>query len=150
MSQLLRSLTVVVALASLAACSENSPTGPIASANMKIAASGSNSGGGGGGGSSTPTQPTYIAHIDSLGGIPSGFYYGGPTTWWVGGRAFQSVLLTRYRTLNGPIVLGGCVSVSYNTGTDGINYFTDMKSELEAACVAAAAGTTVSGKKVVP
>jgi hypothetical protein len=150
MSQLVRRVSVFAALVTLAACTDNSSTGPTASPSMKVvAAAGANSGGANSSGGSVSTQPSFVGHVDSSGVIPSGFYYGGPSNWWVGGRVFQSVLLTRFKPLAGPIVVGACVTVSYNTGTDGIDYFTDMKSELEAVCVAAANGTTVSGKKVV-
>ena len=129
-------------LAVMAACA-NDATGP--EPTPAVALKGG-VGGGGGGGSVGSVTPSFTGKVDSMGVIPLGFYYGNPTQWWIGGRRFQSLTTSRFKPLAGPIVVGACVNVSYTTGADGVDYFSDLKSEVMAACDAAANGGELSGK----
>ncbi len=115
----------------LTACADQSPitapgTASFAKSGTAPSGGGGTSGGGSGGGSTTPSTPstpstvgglpvapTYVGYITTMGVVPTGFYYGVPSGWQVSGYPFSAVYTTSYKPVNGPIVLGACVSVSF-------------------------------------
>jgi hypothetical protein len=149
---MLRSLRVVslvvVAGVVMTACSEQSSITAPGSANFAKSGT-TQSGGGSGGGNTTPTDtataapttsptgepiaPTYTGKITTMGVVPAGFYYGSPSGWEVNGWAFASGFLTSYKPANGPIVLGACVTVSFN-GTGADRFMTEMKTVSASKC----------------
>ncbi len=140
-----RRILAVTTIVTLAACSAEGTTAPVAPSGSVALKGGTATGGG-----SSSVFPSLTGKVDSIGVIPLGFYYGNPSLWVVGGTPFQSQFLSRFKLTNGTIGLGTCVTVSYNPGSDGVNYINDMKSELQATCDAiAAGGPAPSGKKVV-
>ena len=130
----------------VAACSNDSPA-PLAPdvllAKSGSAPSGGGGGGGGGGGSTDstgttnpslpPVAPSYTAKITKMGVVPSGFYYGSPTDWEVGGYHFAAGYATNYKPVNGPIVLGACVSVTFYD-IPGDRFMTEMKTLAPSKC----------------
>lgn len=131
----------------LAACS-NDARSPLAPADVLLAKSGTapsggsggGGGGGGGGGSTTPSTPngppvapSYTAKITKMGVVPGGFYYGSPTDWEVGGYHFAAGYVTNYKPVNGPIVLGACVSVTFYDITDD-RFMTELKTQDPSKC----------------
>jgi hypothetical protein len=111
------------------------------------APSGGGGGGGGGGGkvstdsstnspaspSGIPIAPSYTARIDSIGVVPTAMYYGTPSTWTIGGYVFQASYLTHLKPLNGPLVVGACVSVTF-TEYDGVYNTSEIKTEQQSKC----------------
>ncbi len=144
----IRARVLFAAIASsalLTACSsdDQSPTAPqsaAAFAKSGTAPSGGGSGGGSTGGSSTggatvgpPVAPSYTARITKIGKVPAGFYYGTPSEWEVGGYAFKSVFVSNFKPVNGPIVVGACVSVTfYDADPDRI--LTELKTQVSSKC----------------
>lgn len=139
---------LIACSAALAACS-NDVQGPLAPTNALLAKSGTAPSGGGsskggGGKSSTdssstnpsgpPVAPSYTAKITKMGVVPGGFYYGSPTDWEVGGYHFDAGYVTEYKPVNGPIVLGACVSVTFYDQADGDRYMTEMKTLAASKC----------------
>ena len=140
----IRTRVLFAAIASsalLAACSsdDQSPTAPQSAA--AFAKSGTVSSGGGTGGSSStggstvgpPVAPSYTARITKIGEVPAGFYYGTPSDWEVGGYAFKSVFVSNFKPVNGPIVVGACVTITfYDAAPDRI--LTELKTQVSSKC----------------
>jgi len=83
--------------------------------------------------SGIPVAPSYTARLDSIGVIPTAVYYGTPSTWTIGGYTFQGSYVTHLKTLNGPLVVGACVSVTF-TEFDGVYNASEIKSEQASKC----------------
>lgn len=140
----------LVVCAALAACSSDtaSPIAPdVLFAKSGTAPSGGGGTGGGstGGGSSStdstgtavqagpPVAPSYTAKITKMGVVPTGFYYGAPSDWEVGGYHFAAGYATNYKPVNGPIVLGACVVITFYD-TPGDRFMTEMKTLSASKC----------------
>ncbi len=138
----------VAAAAFLAACADTSSTAPdlggasFAKSGTAPSGGGGSAGGGStGGGNSTPSAPagsppvapSYTARIDSIGKVPTGVYYGTPSQWTVGGYNFEGNYFTHLKALNGPLVAGACVSVTfYESGSQYIA--SEIKSVAASKC----------------
>jgi hypothetical protein len=145
MSARARSLFVALSAAAfLAACADTASTAPDLGASF--AKSGTATGGGGstGGGSSTPTPstspaggppvaPSFTARIDSIGIVPTGVYYGTPSQWTVGGYSFEGNYFTHLKAINGPLVVGACVSVTFSE-SGGLYIASEIKSVAATKC----------------
>lgn len=132
-----------------AACADVSSPNVLAPTSASFAKSGTAaSGGGGGGGGGTvstdpttnspatsgpPVAPSYTAHIDSIGVVPTAVYYGTPSQWTVGGYTFQANYLTHLKATAGPLVVGACVAVTFSE-TDGIYNASELKTVDQSKC----------------
>lgn len=139
----------MIAASMLAACSQDAPMSP-APASAAFAKSGTSTSGGGGtsGGtvkdtttkSPTPTTtggapvaPSYTARVDVVGKVPAGLYYGTPSDFTVGGYVFKAQFTTSYKIVNGPIVVGACVTVNFYD-LDGVYMMQEMKTVDQSKC----------------
>jgi hypothetical protein len=143
-------LAAALAFLGAAACSNDSPTGISTDAPLfsKSGTAPSGGGGGGGGGSSSssdsstnsPTQagppvaPSYTARIDSIGVVPTAYYYGTPSEWTIGGYIFEANTLTHLKPTAGPLVVGACVSVDFYVTVTGAYMATEMKTVAQSKC----------------
>jgi hypothetical protein len=145
-------LGAIAAAAFLAACAETSTAPDLGGASFAksgTAPSGGSGGGsgggskgggstGGGGGSTTPTggppvAPSYTARINSIGKVPTGVYYGTPSQWTIGGYIFEGNYFTHLKPINGALVVGACVSVTfYESGTQYIA--SEIKTQVASKC----------------
>ena len=138
------SLAAAVAFVGAAACSSEGPTSvpsPSAPSFAKSGTASSGGGGGGGGGGSTspapnspPVAPSYTARIDSIGEVPALLYYGTPSVWKIGGYIFESNSLTHLKPINGSLVVGACVSVTFSNSVTGAYVASEIKTELQSMC----------------
>ena len=146
------SLATALAVLGAAACSNDGPTAaptpsaPSFSKSGTAPSGGSGGGGGGGGGGSVdtstnssptggpPVAPSYTAKIDSIGEVPTLMYYGTPSVWKIGGYIFESNYLTHLKALEGPLVVGACVSVTFSNSVTGAYLASEIKTELASKC----------------
>jgi hypothetical protein len=153
------SLAAAVAFVGVTACSNDGPSAPTPGAALfaksGTAPSGGSGGGGGGGGgggksgggsggagvdnpgtapSGPPVAPSYTARIDSIGTVPTTYYYGSPSVWKIGGYIFEANTLTHLKPLNGPFVVGACVSVTFSNSITGAYLASEMTTEPTTAC----------------
>lgn len=144
-------IALLTAASLLTACSQDSsvtqPTLTAAFQGGSATGGGGGGGGGagggsvGGGGNSTPTPvtagppvaPTYVARINAIGVVPAGLYYGTPSDWTVGGYVFKSAYLSSFKPVNGPIVVGACVSVTF-VESEGVYWMSELKTLQSGKC----------------
>lgn len=143
-------VALLISAAIASACANDSSTAPdlagpsFAKSGTAPSGGGSTSGGGKtGGGSSTggstgtvsgpPVAPSYTAHIDAIGIVPTTVYYGTPSEWTIGGYKFEGNYFTHLKPINGTLVVGRCVSVTFYDGPNGY-VASEIKSVDESKC----------------
>ncbi len=146
----------VLSLGTTTACSDETGTAPdlagpsFAKSGTAPSGGGSTGGGSTGGGSKSttggstggstggtvsgpPVVPSYTAHIDAIGVVPTSQYYGTPSEWTIGGYKFEGNFFTHLKAVNGPLKVGACVSVTFYEGANGY-VASEIKSVAESKC----------------
>lgn len=136
----------VLSIGTSTACSDQTGTAPdlagpsFAKSGTAPSGGGSKSGGGKSTGGSTggtvsgpPVAPSYTAHIDAIGIVPTSVYYGTPSEWTIGGYKFEGNYFTHLKALAGPLKVGACVSVTFYEGASGY-VASEIKTVAESKC----------------